>query len=105
MNKIKIKKGDTVKITAGKDKGKTGKVEKVLAKDHKILVTGLNVYKKHMKKQENRPGGIIDISRPLPIANVILVCSNCHKPTRVGYFIDKSKTKYRMCKKCQKVIK
>lgn len=105
MNKLKIKKGDTVQITAGKDKGKTGKAEKVLIKDQKILVTGLNVYKKHVKKQENRPGGIIDISRPLPISSVILVCPNCHKGTRVGYFIDKSKTKYRMCKKCHKVIK
>lgn len=103
---MKIKKGDAVQITVGKDKGKSGKVEKVFTKENKILVTGLNVYKRHLKKQgENKPGGIVEISRPLPLANLSLVCPNCHKPSRIGFFIDKSNTKYRLCKKCQKVIK
>jgi large subunit ribosomal protein L24 len=103
---MKIVKGDTVKILAGKDNGKTGKVEKVLAKENKVLVPGLNIYKRHLKKRdEKKPGGIIDIARPLPVANVALVCPSCHKPTRVGYLFDKNGGKLRICKSCQKIIK
>lgn len=97
---MKLKKGDEVVITAGKDKGKKGKIEKVFADKEKILLPGLNVYKRHMKKQdENRPGGIIEFNRPLPIGNVALICSKCNKPTRVGFKVSGGK-KIRICRKC-----
>lgn len=103
---MRIKKGDTVKITKGKDKGKTGKVEKVLPKKNKVLVAGLNVYKKHLKaKGEGKPGGIIDFSKPLPVANIALVCSYCRKETRIGYQFDKQGNKERICRKCRQIIK
>jgi large subunit ribosomal protein L24 len=99
--KIKIHTGDTVQVTAGKDKGKTGKVEKVFSKKNKVFVSGVNLYKKHRKAQgEGKPGGIIVISRPLPRENVALLCPQCHKPTRIGYQFDKQNKKYRICKKC-----
>lgn len=102
---MKIKKGDTVKIIAGKDKGKTGKVEKVFPKKNRVLVAGVNLYKRHLKPQgKDKPGGIVEISRPLPIANVALICPKCNQPTRVGYLIAKDNQKHRICKKCKQVI-
>jgi large subunit ribosomal protein L24 len=103
--KMKIKKGDTVKIMSGKDRGKSGKVEKVLLKKNKALVTGLNLYKRHLKPQgDKKPGGIIEISKPLPVTNLALICPKCQQPTRIGYLIDQKGEKSRVCKKCQQVI-
>jgi large subunit ribosomal protein L24 len=97
---MKLKKGDKVIITTGKDKGKTGKVEKIFPKINKVLLPGLNVYKRHLKKRdEKHPGGIIDISHPLPVSNVMLICPKCGKTTRIGYKTG-NKTKERICKKC-----
>jgi large subunit ribosomal protein L24 len=102
---MKIKKNDKILVTAGKDKGKTGKVEKVFHKTSKVLVEGINLYKKHLKKRgEDKPGGIVERNRPLTVANVALICPKCQKPTRVGYKFDKSNKKYRICKKCREEI-
>jgi large subunit ribosomal protein L24 len=99
---MKLKKGDSVIIIKGKDKGRKGKIEKVFLKTGKVLIPGINVYKKHARKQsEKKPGGIIEIVKPLSLANVALFCSKCKKPTRIGYQIDKSGTKIRICRKCQ----
>lgn len=101
---MKLRKKDTVIITRGKDKGKRGKVERVFAKKKKVLVAGLNVYKRHLKKRsEKNPAGIIEFSRPLPMANVAVICPKCDKKTRVGFSLDKT-DKQRICKKCQQVI-
>jgi len=97
---MRLKKGDTVRILRGKDRGRTGKIEKIIPKKGKLIVEGLNIYKKHVKPQgEGKPGGIVEIARPLPIANVILVCPKCNKATRVGYSFE-GKEKVRVCKKC-----
>ena len=102
--KIKIKKGDTVKVLTGKDRGKTGRVEKICPKKERVLVSGVNIYKKHMKSQgEGKPGGIIDVPRPLDSSKVALLCSKCKQPTRVGYRIAPGGKK-RICKKCQQEI-
>ena len=102
--KLKIKKGDTLKVLSGKDKGKTGKVEKVYPKKNKVLVVGVNIYKKHRKSQgEGKPGGIIDIPRPLSCSKVALLCPKCKQPTRVGYKVSPTGKK-RICKKCQQEI-
>lgn len=101
---MKIRKGDEVKIVSGKDKGKVGKVEKALEKESKVLVTGVNLYKKHVKSRtQKQQSDIVTISKPLPLANVILICPNCRKETRVGYEI-KDGEKFRVCKKCKKKI-
>lgn len=97
---MKLKKGDTVKILRGKDRGRTGKIEKILPKKGKVFVEGINLCKKHVKPQgKDKPGGIVEINKPLPIANVMLVCPKCSKPTRVGFEIQ-GKEKVRVCKKC-----
>ena len=101
---MKIRKGDTVIVTAGKDKGKQGKVEKVFASQENVVVTGVNQYKRHAKKRDEKtPGGIIDIIKPLPVANVALVCPKCKKPTRIGFIVTKGE-KHRICKKCDQMI-
>lgn len=101
---LKIKKGDNVQIMVGKDKGKNGKVEKVLASEAKVFVTGINLSKRHVKKTGQNEGGIIEIMKPLAVAKVALICPSCKKSTRVGFRIEKD-VKTRFCKKCRKDIK
>jgi len=101
---MKLKKGDKVIIKAGKDKGKKGKIEKIILKKQKEVLPGLNIYKRHLKKKdEKQQGGIIEFSRPLPIGSISLICNKCGKPTRIG-FLKKGKEKKRICKKCKSVI-
>jgi len=100
---LKIKVGDTVKITAGKDKGRQGKIERLFGRKGMILIPGINIYKKHFKGSQGQKSGIYDIPRPLDRAKVALVCPNCKKPTRVGFKLL-GKTKSRICKKCGKEI-
>lgn len=97
--KIKIK--DTVIINKGKDVGKTGRVERIFSEKGKVIVSGVNIYKKHGRPTKKNPkGGIIDITMPLRLENVALVCPHCAKPTRVGYKLNKDE-KIRICKKCK----
>jgi len=103
-SKIKIKKGDKVRILLGKDRGKEGTVEYVMGKKGKVFVGGVNIYKRHVKKMGNIEGGIIDIPKPVNISNVALICPNCKKVTRVGYKVEKT-GKVRICKKCKKEVK
>ena len=101
---MKIKKGDQVKVMVGKDAGKDGKIERVYPKSDKVLVLGVNLFKRHMKKRgEDQKGQIVDVPRPLPVANVSLVCPKCKKTTRVGFLLDK-KDKKRICRKCKALI-
>lgn len=95
----KIRKDDTVKVLRGKDRGKSGKVERVV--DNSVYVAGVNLVKKHVKSAMARDGkgGIYDVPRPLPISAVALICPKCSKVTRVGFRVDKD-TKRRICKKC-----
>lgn len=102
--KLKIRKGDKVKILLGKDRGKEGTVELIRASDKRVFVGGVNLYKRHVKKMGDVEGGIIDIPKSLHVSNVALVCPNCKKLTRVAYKIDKT-GKMRICKKCKKEIK
>lgn len=101
---MKIKKGDQVIITVGKDKGKKGKVDKVFPKDGTILLPGLNIYKRHMKKQSDKqPGGIVEMPRPIQVSKVAFMCPKCAKPTRIGILVSKS-SKARICRKCKSVV-
>lgn len=101
---MKLHTGDEVLVTAGKDKGKKGKIDKVLPAANKITVAGVNMYKRHKKGDGKvRQAGIIDIVRPLSVGNVALVCPKCKLPTRVGYVI-KAEKKNRVCKKCDQII-
>lgn len=101
---MKIKKGDQVVVVIGKDKGSKGKVEKVFPVDNQVLVMGVNIYKKHTKPAgEGKPGGIVDLVKPLNVAKVALICPKCGQKTRVGYQIMKE-GKERICRKCKAII-
>ncbi|MCL5438397.1 MAG: 50S ribosomal protein L24 [Patescibacteria group bacterium] len=101
---MKLRKGDEVKIVSGKDKGKTGKIDKILLKVNKVLITGVNQYKKHMKsRSQKQKSEIITITKPLPVSNVQLMCPKCHAITRVGFTSDADK-KVRVCAKCDQQI-
>ncbi len=102
---MKFLTGDEVIVTKGKDKGQKGKIDKLFNKIDRVLVGGLNVYKKHQKGGlGGQKGGIIEFSRPLPVANVALVCPNCNNPTRIGKTTLKDGKKVRVCKKCNRQI-
>lgn len=101
---MKLKKGDKVLVTSGKDKGKSGKIEKIFLKSNSVFLPGLNIYKKHLKKRdEKNPGGIIEFSRSLPVGVVALICPKCDKPIRVGFKIQGGE-KIRVCRKCDSNI-
>ena len=79
---MKLRKNDEVIVTIGKDQGRKGKITKILPKKMAVVVTGINIYKRHMrKKDEKTAGGIIDITKPLIISKVALICPKCSKPT------------------------
>jgi len=99
---MKIKVGDQVLVTAGKDKGKRGKVTKILPRSSRVIVEKANIYVRHIKpKGKGQPGQILKRERPLTVANVAIVCPKCKQQTRVGYSIDREGKKVRVCRKCE----
>ena len=102
---MKIKKNDMVLVIAGKDKGKKGKVRQSFPKQHKIMVDGINMMKRHSRTRgQARQAGIIDIEMPFDVSNVMLICNKCDKPTRVGYRTLDDGKKARICRICQENI-
>ncbi len=101
---MKIKKGDTILITIGKDKGKKAKVLKVFPENQQILAENVNLVKKHVKpKKQGEKGQVVEIPKPFAVSRVMLVCPNCGQAARVGYKITES-GKFRVCKKCRQEI-
>jgi large subunit ribosomal protein L24 len=102
---MKIRKGDTVVIIAGKDRGKRGKVRRAWPDEERVIVDGLNMIKRHSRaRRAARQAGIIELEAPLHVSNVMLVCEKCGKPTRVSFrFLDDGK-KVRICNSCQEMI-
>ena len=107
---MKIRKDDQVLIVKGKDKGKKGKALRSFPEKGKVLVEGINIKKVHKRpKKTGEKGQIVEVSSPIPVSNLKLICPKCGKPTRIGYNIvklnmeeqkTKQKTKMRICKKC-----
>lgn len=103
-HKFKIKKDDSVEVLTGKDKGKRGNVVRVLRKQNRVIVSGVNIVKKALRpRSQQEQGGIVEIEAPIHISNVGLVCKKCGKAVRVGYKIDGSK-KVRVCRKCGEAL-
>ncbi|MCX6810823.1 MAG: 50S ribosomal protein L24 [Candidatus Berkelbacteria bacterium] len=112
---MKIRKNDNVSVIAGKDRGKTGVVERVFLADDKIVVTGIAVYKKSVKPTRRAPkGGIIEVNAKIPVSNVAIICPSCSKITKIGYSVSgdlpalpagrqavRHGKKIRICKKCK----
>ena len=102
---MKIRKGDTVKVIAGKDQSKEGRVERVLPRSNRVLVEGINVITRHVRAQPGlRQGGRITQEAPIHISNVMLVCSRCGQPVRVGYRKLDDGAKVRVCQLCKETI-
>ncbi len=102
---MKIKKDDTVLVISGKDKGKKGKVRFAYPKDNRVMVEGVNMIKKHAKaKKQVRQAGIIEREAPISVADVMLVCAKCNKPTRIGYRTLQDGRKSRFCRACGEVV-
>lgn len=102
---MKLKVGDTVQVLTGKDKGKKGKISKILPKDNAVIVDGINQFKKHRKARlQNEQSEIITITKPMNASKVGLVDPKKKKPTRIGYVIEKGEKK-RVAKKGGGIIK
>ena len=104
-NKLHVKTGDTVYVTSGKDKTKTGKVVKVFTEKGKVVVEGVNIVTKHLKPTQMNPqGGVVKKPVPLYASKVMLFCEKCSKPTRISKKVLDDGTKVRVCKHCGEVL-
>ena len=105
VTKLHVKKDDLVMIVAGKDKGKSGKVLRVLPEKERVLVESINLIKRHTRpSQSNSEGGIIEKEAPIAISNVQLLCPGCNKPARTGLKVLEDGSKVRFCKKCNEIV-
>jgi large subunit ribosomal protein L24 len=101
----KIRRNDTVQVTAGKDRGRRGDVRQVLPDDGRAVVTGVNMVKKHQRaRSPQEPGGILNIEAPIHLSNLAVVCSACDRAVRVGFRTLEDGRKVRYCKHCNETI-
>jgi large subunit ribosomal protein L24 len=101
----KIKRNDNVLVLSGKDKGKQGQVRRVMPKEGRALVTGLNLVKRHRRpRSANETGGIIEMEAPLHLSKLMVVCPSCGKASRLGIRQKTDGTRFRYCKKCESEI-
>ena len=97
---MKLRKGDRVKVLTGKDRGDEGEIMRVLPKENRVIVEGVNVVKKHQRAlRATMQAGIIDKDMPMPASNVAIICPT-DGPTRIGYRFDDKNNKVRICRKC-----
>ena len=106
MHKLKVKKGDTVEVIAGKDSGKRGRVLRVDRDRRRVVIEGVNMIKRHTRPnpQRNVQGGIVEREASVHISNVMVVCDGCAKPSRIGYRYTEDGKKVRFCKKCNEIV-
>ena len=96
---MNFKTGDKVVVIAGKDKGKEGKIIKILRKENRVVVEGVNIHKKHLKPNGQKEGSIVDRETPIHASNVMLIDPKTNKPTRIGHTVDKKGKKIRIARK------
>ena len=102
---MNIRKNDTVLVVAGKDRGKKGRVRFAYPKEQRVLVDGINFIKRHTRaRKQVRQAGIIEREAPIHVSNVMLLCSRCNHPARVGYRFLEDGKKVRLCRSCGEVI-
>jgi large subunit ribosomal protein L24 len=109
LAKLHVHKGDTVLVLTGKDRGKRGTVQRAMPRENKVIVEGINIAKKHMKAGRGMQAGIIEKAMPLHASNVMVVCTECGKPTRIGHErvlqgTDQKERVRRVCKQCGQPI-
>jgi large subunit ribosomal protein L24 len=101
---IGLKKGDMIKVIAGKEKGKTGKILKIIADKNKLVVEKLNFVKRHQKPDAKGKGGIVEKEGPIHISNVLLICNKCETGVRIGHKVLEDGKKVRVCNKCHEML-
>lgn len=109
LAKLHVHKGDTVLVLSGKDRGKEGTVERTLPRENKVIVTGINIAKKHVRGTRGMQPGIIEKAMPLHASNVMVKCPSCGEPTRIAHDrvpqgLDQKERTRRICKKCGQPI-
>ncbi|MBN2255991.1 MAG: 50S ribosomal protein L24 [Deltaproteobacteria bacterium] len=104
MREVNIKKGDMVLVTAGKEKGKTGKVLSVIKEKNRVVVEKLHVIKRHQRPDAKGKGGILEKEGSIHISNVMVLCNRCNTGVRVGFKVLEDKKKVRVCKKCNEIL-
>lgn len=100
----KIRTGDEVLVTTGRNKGQQGTVRKNLINEDRVVIEGVNIVKKHIKRGRARQAGIVEVEAPLHVSNVMLICPTCKEPTRVGVRRNGEGANERYCKKCDATI-
>ena len=103
---MKVRRNDTVLVIAGRDKGKKAKIQKVLPKENRVVVEGINVVIRHQKPRQAaaRQAGRVQKEASIHVSNLMLVCPNCNKNTRVGFKFLEGNKKVRFCKRCQATL-
>jgi large subunit ribosomal protein L24 len=101
---MRLKKGDMVRVMAGKEKGKTGKILKIIADKNKAVVEKLNFVKRHQKPDAKGKGGIVEKEGPMHISNVMFLCNKCETGVRVGHMVLEDGKKVRICSKCREIL-
>ncbi|HYA13383.1 MAG TPA: 50S ribosomal protein L24 [Syntrophales bacterium] len=104
MQVKRLKKGDMVKVIAGKDKGKTGKILKIVSDKDQVVVEKLNIIKRHKRPDAKGKGGIVEKEGPISVSNVMFLCSKCDTGVKVGFKILEDGRKNRVCKKCNEIL-
>ena len=102
---LKIKRNDIVEVITGKDRGKKGKVLRLYVEENRAIVEGINLVKKHRRRtQQDQQAGITDVPISIQLSNLMLICKNCNKLTKVGFITLSDGTKSRICKKCKQPV-
>lgn len=105
LQKVHVKRGDTVLVISGKDLGKKGEILRVIPKTNRVIVKGVNMVTKHVKpNMANRQGGMVHQEAPVHASNVMLYCTRCNKPTRIAHKILDDGSKVRVCKHCNETF-
>ena len=101
---MRLKKGDTVKVIAGREKGKTGKIQSKITDKERVIVEKVNLIKKHQKPDAKGKGGIVEKEGPIHVSNVMYLCNKCGTGVRIGYKILEDGKKARVCAKCHEIL-
>jgi large subunit ribosomal protein L24 len=100
----RLKKGDTVKVIAGKEKGKTGKIQSTIVDKERVVIEKVNLIKRHKKPDAKGKGGIVEKEGPIHVSNVMYLCNKCNTGVRIGYKILEDGKKVRVCVKCHEIL-
>jgi large subunit ribosomal protein L24 len=102
---VQIRKNDSVMVISGKEKGKTGKVLRVLPKEDSVLIERVNLVKRHSRPRgPQQPGGIVEKEASIPVSNLMIMCDKCNAPVRIGHKILTDGSKIRICRRCGEAL-